>query len=111
MDSFAKGDIVLFPFPYTDLSSRKLRPCLVLSAEMDDDIILCQITSKRIEKDKYAVELRQNETVKGSLMIDSYIRTNMLFTAATKQIHKGVCRIKDGKYKEVVGSITKIITK
>ena len=46
MAAFAKRDIVLFPFPYTDLSKRKLRPCLVISDEMKDDIILCQITSK-----------------------------------------------------------------
>ena len=50
MDAFTKGDIVLFPFPYTDLSDRKLRPCLVLSEEMGEDIMLCQVTSQRLRK-------------------------------------------------------------
>ena len=111
MGTFAKGDIVLFPFPYTDLTNRKLRPCLVISNEMKEDIILCQITSKNIQRDEHTIEIKQNETIKGSLMIDSYIRTNMLFTAATKQIQRKLCSITDRKYKEVVNSINKIITK
>ena len=81
MGSFTKGDIVLFPFPYTDLSNRKLRPCLVISDEMGEDILLCQITSKKIRKDKYSIEIKENETIDGSLQIDSYIRANMIFTA------------------------------
>ena len=67
MVSFTRGEIVLFPFPYTDLTNRKLRPCLVISEEMEEDIILCQITSKNISKDIYSVELKKNETINGSL--------------------------------------------
>lgn len=111
MGTFTRGELVLFPFPYTDLSQRKLRPCLVLSEEMREDIILCQITSKRIQKDAYTVELKQNEVLDGKLMIDSYIRTNMIFTAHKIQIVKKVGRISDMTYKKVVGSINKIITK
>lgn len=74
MGSFTKGDIVLFPFPYTNLKGSKLRPCLVLSDEMREDIILCQITSQRVIGDAFAIELKDNETEKGSLKIDSFIR-------------------------------------
>ena len=111
MGSFTRGEVVLFPFPYTDLTNRKLRPCLVISEDMQDDIILCQITSKKISKDIYSVELRKNETRNGSLMIDSYIRSNMIFTAIKKQIVRKLCSINDEKYNEVVSVITKIITK
>ena len=82
MGTFAKGEIVLFPFPFTDLTQRRLRPCLVLSGEMNQDLILCQITSKYSKKDKYSLELKKQETIGGSLNLDSYIRTNMLFTAS-----------------------------
>lgn len=111
MGAFAKGDIVLFPFPYTDLTNRKLRPCLVLSSTMGEDIILCQITSKQARKDDYAIELKQEETLNGSLAIDSYIRANMLFTAATKQIRMKYCAIANEKYARVVEAIHRLIAK
>lgn len=109
MGAFAKGDVVLFPFPYTDLSQRKLRPCLVLSEEMKEDVILCQITSQKVPKNSYAVELRKNETYDGTLHIDSYIRANMLFTASKKQIVKKICTLSAKKYAAVVSRIRKII--
>ncbi len=111
MGAFTKGDIVLFPFPYTDLSARKLRPCLVLSDEMKEDILLCQITSRQIQRDQYTIELLQHETTQGSLMVDSYIRANMIFTANKKQILKQVCKIDGIKYQEIIQVIVKMISK
>ena len=111
MGTFTKGDVVLFPFPYTDLSDRKLRPCLVLSEEMGEDIILCQITSQRLRKDEYSVELKPADTTEGTIMIDSYIRANMIFTAAKSQIQRKLCKAKDEKYRQVTNTITKIIVK
>lgn len=111
MGTFTKGDIVLFPFPYTDLTNRKLRPCLVISNEMGEDILLCQITSKRIRRDGYSVEIKKNETIDGSLQVDSYIRANMVFTANIKQVLKKYCKITDAQYTEVVNAIKNIIEK
>ena len=109
MGSFTKGDVVLFPFPYTDLKDRKIRPCLVLSNEMREDILLCQITSQKIPKDEYCVELKQNQTLQGTLMINSYIRANMLFTANKNQIQKRVCKVNKEQYLEVVEMINQLI--
>ena len=42
-----KGDVVVVPFPFSDLTEAKRRPALVL-AELDgEDRILCQITSQQ----------------------------------------------------------------
>ena len=110
MGSLAKGNIVLFPFPFTDLTQRRLRPCIVISEEMNKDLILCQITSRISKKDKYVVELNKQETLEGTLNLDSYIRTNMLFTASKDQITRGVCKVSRKKYLEVINSIIKIIS-
>jgi mRNA interferase MazF len=111
MATFRKGDIVIFPFPYTDLSSRKVRPCLVVSNEMDEDLILCQITSQKIKKDNFSIELKKDETIKGTLFIDSYIRANMIFTANKIQIIKKICELSSKKYNLVISKIKEIISK
>ncbi len=111
METFRKGDIVLFSFPFTDLSDRKIRPCLVLSDEMSLDILLCQITSKSMAADKFTVELNANETLEGTIHTDSYIRANMLFTCDKYQIAKKVCVISDPKYSEVINKIILLISK
>lgn len=104
-----KGDIVLYPFPYTNLSSQKIRPCLVLSNQMREDILLCQITSQYILDDEFCIKLSQNETIHRTLSIDSLIRTNMLFTAHSEDIIKKICEISDNKYKEVYRKIKTLI--
>ncbi|TET61184.1 MAG: hypothetical protein E3J52_01960 [Promethearchaeota archaeon] len=44
MARFIKGDVVIVPFPFSDLTKSKRRPALVISNLKGDDIILCQIT-------------------------------------------------------------------
>ncbi len=109
MGTFTKGDVVLFPFPFTDLTSRKVRPCLVLSDEMKEDIILCQITSKMVKKDLFCVEIKSSSTINGTIQIDSLIRCNMIFTASKKQILKKVCELSQESYGEVLSTIDKIM--
>ena len=39
------GDVVLVPFPYSDLSQTKVRPAVCLADAGRGDWILCQVTS------------------------------------------------------------------
>ena len=80
MEKLVKGDIVVLPFPYSDLSSSKRRPALVISILEGDDVMLCQITSKQ-RADKYSIDLKDNDFRQGKLSLDSYIRPNRIFTA------------------------------
>ena len=56
MARFVKGDVVVVPFPFSDLSEAKRRPALVIAELASDDLILCQITSQNIN-DVYSIEL------------------------------------------------------
>ena len=84
MERFVKGDIVITPFPFTDLSGSKRRPALVLSDIRGDDMILCQITSRPTE-DVFALSIKSEDFVSGS----SFIRPSRIFTAEkTIVLHK-----------------------
>ncbi len=58
METFIKGDVIVLPFPFTDLSSAKRRPALILSGITGDDYIMLQITSKNVN-DTYEYPLQK----------------------------------------------------
>jgi mRNA interferase MazF len=103
-----KGDVVVVPFPFSDLTEAKRRPALVL-AELDgDDRILCQITSQRFA-DRHAVALNESDFEEGTLRKISNIRPNKIFTADYKiRIYK-VGHIRSDKIDEVLKQITDIL--
>jgi len=82
MGRFVKGDIVIMPFPFSDLSASKKRPALVVAplALAGDDVILCQITSQPI-RDRYALAIDEKDFAAGGLNRPSNVRPNRLFTA------------------------------
>ena len=108
MAAFVKGDIVVMPFPFSDLSASKRRPALVLADLPGDDIVLCQITSKNT-KDGFAVPLDNSDLLNGNLSVSSNIRPNRLFTADKKLILYTLGRISQSKYEQVVEVIVEMI--
>jgi mRNA interferase MazF len=80
MEKFVKGDVVVIPFPYSDLSGIKKRPALVLANFPGNDILLCQITSQR-PNEALAIELESVNFVSGSLPVHSFIRPTRIFSA------------------------------
>jgi mRNA interferase MazF len=108
--TYVKGDIVVLPFPFSDMSASKRRPALVLSEMGGDDVILCQITSQST-RDPEAVGLDNSHLLTGSLTTASYIRPNRLFTAHKSLIVYPLGSISPDKYKEVTDAIARLIEK
>lgn len=108
MARFVKGDVVVVPFPFSDLSSSKRRPALVIAGLEGDDLILCQITSQQI-KDKYAVTIQDGDFDTGTLKQISNIRPNRLFTADHSIILYRIGSLKSEKIREVVDKIIEIL--
>ena len=80
MEKFVKGDVVVVPFPFSDLTQAKRRPALVVSVLEGGDLILSQITSQFV-KDRYAISIEGKDFEEGDLKQKSNIRPNRLFTA------------------------------
>jgi mRNA interferase MazF len=109
MERIIKGDIVVIPFPFSDLSSSKRRPALVLAVLKGNDFILCQITSK-FRNDEYAIELSDSDFTYGSLNQISNIRPNRIFTADASLILKTVGHLKEEKQVQTVNKIIELIS-
>ncbi len=108
MAGFIKGDVVVVPFPFSDLTQAKRRPALVVTTLTGDDLILCQITSQTIA-DLYAISLRSSDFSEGGLNQASNIRPSRLFTADRAIILYKVGQLKAGKLNEVITKIVEIV--
>ena len=89
------GDIVLVKYPFTDFSSKKLRPALILlSEDEEEDFLLIFITSVKINKNQFNIPISKNGT---GLHKDSILRLKKIMT-----VHKSLIlgRIGSLTYKE-----------
>jgi mRNA interferase MazF len=103
-----KGDVVVVPFPFSDLTQAKRRPALVLAGLDGDDLILCQITSQSVA-DRYSVMIADADFASGSLKQKSNARPNRLFTADNHIILYKVGKVNPDKVNEVINKTIDIL--
>lgn len=110
MAGLVKGDVVVLPFPYSNLSASKKRPALVIAPlETYDDVILCMITSQDA-KDASAIPIGSADFATGGLPRDSHVRPNRLFTADAGIVLKVAGRLSTDKVDEVVDEVIRIVS-
>ncbi len=110
MGKFAVGQVVSSAFPFSDLTSKKFRPALVVAVGDFDDLILCQITSKAYSSSN-PIKLTSGDFIKGSLPIDSYVRPDKLFTADASLVSQAYGQLGAAKLHEVFTAIRALFTK
>lgn len=108
MGSLSIGQVVLARFPFSDLSNQKLRPCLVIGLAEFNDILLCQITSKRYGS-KRAVTLATKDFSKGSIVVDSFIRPDKIATLDRSMIVQKLGTLNAAKLSEVKKALQKVL--
>jgi mRNA interferase MazF len=109
MGKFVKGDVVIIPFPFTDLSGNKKRPAFVVADLPGEDIIVCQITSK-FKSDSFALAIGTPDFISGSLPVDSFIRPNKLFTANKNMVLSIAVHLCETKTRDALNSIIRIVS-
>ncbi len=109
MGRFIKGDVVVIPFPFSDLSDTKPRPALVLAAPEDDEIIVCQITSQTT-RPGYTIAITNGDFVIGGLNKDiCYARPNHIFMFDPKIVTRLAGKISPEKLNEIIQITIEII--
>ena len=109
--SIDQRSIVLVPFPFSDLTSQKKRPALVVSSagfnKTSEDIICCLITSNPAAKNSISITNKDMET--GFLEFESKIKPYRLFTASKGIIYKNLGKLNKEKSKSVEKEICKLV--
>jgi len=111
--SINQGDIVLVPFPFTDLSAQKKRPAVVISPNWFnnnyEDVILSAMTSlipeNTIEEEKIIVHISFNDISMGSIPEISIIKLTKIFTCSKDLIIKNVATICNVKISEALNKL------
>ena len=104
---YNQRDIVLIPFPYSDLTGSKQRPALIVSNKTINksrDRICCLITSKEPVQG-----ILINSFEEGSLPFRSWVKPHRLFTIDKKIINKKICTIQKSFHDQVLGKINEYL--
>lgn len=110
--TYKQGDIVIVPFPFSDLSSIKQRPVLILSKSEDikqnEEIITCGITSN-LQNMRNSVIIDNSNLQTGKIPIKSRIKIDKLFTLDKKIIIKKVASLRSESFERVRHEFQKLI--
>ena len=91
---FERGDLLLVPFPFSDLSATKRRPVLALTAaDSYGDFIALPVTSR--PQVEHALPLAATDLVTGSLPAASWIRTNRVVTLNVSLVVKTIGHVSE----------------
>ena len=104
MEKLYFGDIFLLKFPFTDGSSFKRRPAVIIQDSRDGDIIVCRITSQ-IYQTNYDILIK--EWRESGLKLPSIIRIHKIAT-----LDKNLVELKIGEINiELKERIKEILTR
>jgi mRNA interferase MazF len=101
------GEVIVIPFPQTNLQPGKRRPALVVVDLPGDDLVLCQITSQA-RPSPLTIALTASDFERGRLVVDSFIRAGRLFTVEQSVVLYAAGKVTDTKLREVKTAIRQL---
>ncbi len=97
-----KGEIHLTPFPFTDLSHNKLRPCVVIGCDKDDIVVVFLTTVKP----KQGAYIEVNPSKENRLKVVSYARYTKIATLDARMSLGQIGILETVLYKDLTQAIT-----
>ncbi len=113
MGSFISGELVVFPFSYTNLTNSKKWPCLIVKVFRGGDVLLCPITHSNKGSDEF-IKLNPDTDFKSDqekIRDTSQIKISNLFTADSSLMIYSIGHLKDSYFDNVKDEICKLIKK
>lgn len=107
MTHIKAGDIILIPFPFTDMSGAKKRPALVL-ASVEKNLIVVMLTSQ-IRKRKHEIPITNWQ--KAGLIRETVIRVDRIYTIDFSLVNQKVGSLEKEDFKNVKKAVVKIIAR
>lgn len=108
MVSPAAGSAVLVKFPFSDLTTVKLMPAVVLARAGGGDYILRQVTSNRYA-DPLSVRILDVDFESGSLHRESFARPGKLFTANATLISGQAGKLRNESIRRVIQAVVELL--
>jgi mRNA interferase MazF len=101
---FDRGDLLLVPFPFSDLSTSKRRPVLALTGpDEHGDFIALPVTSR--PQREHGLPLTSADIVRGALPLASWLRTDRIVTLNAGLVVKTFGRVSEGVLAEAVARL------
>ncbi|MFC1756888.1 type II toxin-antitoxin system PemK/MazF family toxin [Patescibacteria group bacterium] len=100
-----KGKIILIPFPFTDLSSSKVRPAVIVSnIKHGGDLVVVFISSvktKRLQNTDVVVKSTSKNFSETGLKVDSIIKVGKIATLDKKIVLGEIGEVSEAIEKEI----------
>lgn len=107
-----QGDIILLPYPFTNLEETKVRPAIIISNNFfnkkSDDCIAIPLTTV-IKDEPYSILVNQNDLSSGKLLKPSRIRVDKIFTVDKNLIIMKIGSVNNNVFNKIKLEINKII--
>jgi len=109
---YEQGEIIVVPFPFSDLSSVKQRPVLILSKIQDiaksNDIVTCGITSN-LKDANHSVLIENKDLLSGAIPLKSRVKVDKLFTLDKSIVIKSVARLNKETFQKVKEEFCRLV--
>jgi len=104
-------DIVLLPYPFTDLEGTKVRPAIVISNDSfnkkSDDCIMMPLTTV-IKDEPCSILITQNDLSSGKLLKPSRIRVDKIFTVEKRLAIMEIGSINNTTFEKIKSELAKV---
>jgi mRNA interferase MazF len=113
MSTYRQRDIVLARFPFSDLSSQKVRPVLILSNDtynqQSADVLVCGLTTN-LRAAPYSVVIDITDVEQpGTLRHTSKIKADTIASWEKSILLRQIARLKRSVFRQVIAEIRELI--
>ncbi|MHB1126312.1 MAG: type II toxin-antitoxin system PemK/MazF family toxin [Bacillota bacterium] len=101
---FNKREVILIPFPFSDLSSSKKRPAAVLACIPSREELICMMLTSTKNTDA-VVDVPINNLEQSGLVKPTYARTSRLFTITYDMVIKKLGVLAEPDFNSIIKNI------